>query len=70
MFKGKKYPGLLVASRSSVSEQGQLGFFCGPAGEGGEGDTGAIPEHKLSMSHPILHSAVFLIILVCANLTS
>ena len=39
-------------------------------GGGGESGTGAIPKHELYVSHPILFSAVFLIILVCADFAS
>lgn len=68
--KAKSVQGWLLLPEVLYLSRASWGHFCGPPREGGEGDNGAILEHKLPVSHPVLHSAFFLIIMVCVDLTS
>lgn len=67
--KGKNWPGMLAASESSDSEQWQLELLSWSCLGGGESDIGVL-KHELSVSHPILLSAVLLTIQGCADFGS
>lgn len=67
--KAKSVQGCLLLPEVLYLSRVSWGHFCGPAREGGEGDNGTILVHKFPVSHPILNSAIFLIILVCADLS-